>query len=111
MPQPFPEEIVSDGGALFHVVHDEMGVSSQQVLAAQGQRPQVVEEDLQLEGEVQQVVSQAVFAKSRGAILSLVVDALLTFLPAPGRLEPFPELGVREPNHRGFAEVVQDLGV
>jgi len=109
--EPFPHQVVGHGRVFLEVVHDEIGVGRQQVVAAEGERPEMFDKDLELERKVEQVVGQAVFAEARRAGLRLVVDAHLAFFAAPGRLEPLADFCVREADDGGLVEVFEDLAV
>ncbi len=109
--QPVAQQVVSHWSVLLNVVHDEVGVSLQQIIPADWTAPEMSEEDLDLEREVEQVMVQTVAAETVGANLGLFVDALVALLATPGGLEPPAYIGVRESDHSGLVQIVDNLTI
>ena len=108
--QPLEQDVVADRRVLLDVVRDDVAVVAQQVRAALRQRPQPRGEQLVLQREIQQIVGQAVVAETGGAFLRLRVDPGLAALAGPCGGQPRADLGVGEPDQRGFVQIVQDPG-
>ena len=72
-------------------------------------RPQVCGEDLEQQGEVEQVVLQAEFAKARRAVLDIGVDVPLSRIAGPGRVQARTDLGIRKADRGRLVEIIEDL--
>ena len=72
--QPVTDDIVGAGAVLLHVVVDQMPIRAREMVPDNVQRPEHVGKYLQLQGEIQQVVLQAVFTEAVHGDLSVLVD-------------------------------------
>ena len=71
--QPLAYQVVGDRGIFLDIVIDQVRVAPVQVLPANPVRPYLLQENLQLEGKIEQVVIQAVAAKACCAVLGVFI--------------------------------------
>src|SRR5512138_811600 len=67
--QPGAQDVVSARTVLFHVVIDQMAVGAREIIPDRVEGPKKICKYFQLQGEIQQVVLQAVFAEADRAVL------------------------------------------
>ncbi|MBV6467183.1 MAG: hypothetical protein PGMFKBFP_02526 [Anaerolineales bacterium] len=108
---PLAEDVVGAGAVFFDVVVDEVTIGTREMVAYHRLRPEEVGENLELEGEVEQVVFETVLAKQCGAGLRVGVDAAPGGVARPRGGETVGDLAVVEADDGGFVQVIYDLRV
>ncbi len=99
------------GAVFFHIVIDQMAVTSREIITDLGQRPQCICKNFHLQGEVEQIVSQAIFTEAVGGILRIGIDTPLHRVTIVGRIKAGCNFSIGESDHRGFVQVVYDLRI
>ena len=96
---------------LFHVVRNQMFVAAPHMLARLRQGPNVIQENLHLQGKIEQIVRLAVFPKCKRAGLRIVVDMPLFDAAGQRCLQPRRDLRDREAHHRRLVHIVNNLAI
>ncbi|OQA21285.1 MAG: hypothetical protein BWY63_01314 [Chloroflexi bacterium ADurb.Bin360] len=102
---------MSHRGILFKIIHDEIGILSQQIIATQRLGPQMFDEDFHLQGEIEQIVLQAILPEMNRAFLRFIIDAELCFLSNPCGFQTWRNIRDRKANHGGFVKIVNNLAI
>jgi len=88
-----------------------MFVAVRQIVMALRRPPQDGAENVELQGEIQQVMLQAVKAEAGGAFLGVSIDPALARVPTPGPRQALPYLSIWKTYRCGLVQVVQHLTV
>ena len=95
----------------FDVVVNEVAVLACEIVVTFRRSPKAVPEELELQGEIQQVVLQTILTEVSRRFLGIRVDAPLGRVAVPRARQPFADLRKRKSNRSGFVKIVKHLAI
>src|SRR5215207_2674980 len=72
--QPGAQDVMGVGAVLFDVVIDQMSIRPRKIVSDNTQRPEDIRKYFQLQGEIKQVILQAILTEADGAVLRILIE-------------------------------------